>query len=115
MASKRGLRELMLQRLSLLAGHYAATGDLPHAIAGCRRLVELEPWREEAHRQLMRWLAQNGQRNAALVQYEICCRALAEELGVEPDEATRCLHARLLRPPHPRPAAPNRRPHRHCR
>ena len=61
-----------------------------------RRLLELEPWREEAHRQLMIWLAQSGQRNAALVQYELCCRALAEELGVEPDEATRALHASLL-------------------
>ncbi len=97
MLSERArLRELMLQCLAVLGERYAAAGDLPHAIASFRRLLELEPWREEAHRQLMLWLAQRGQRNAALVQYELCCRALAEELGVEPDEATRALHASLL-------------------
>ena len=91
------LHESMLQCLSLVAGRYAAAGELSRAIACMRRLLELEPWREEAHRQLMMWLAQSGQRNAALLQYEVCCRALAEELGVEPEEATRELHARLLR------------------
>jgi DNA-binding SARP family transcriptional activator len=90
------LRELLLGRLATLASRHAAEGDLPQAIACMRRLLELEPWREEAHRQLMAWLAQSGQRNAALVQYDLCCRALVEELGVEPDAATRNLHTQLL-------------------
>ncbi len=95
------LRELMLGRLAVIGEHHAAAGDLPHAIGAFRRLVELEPWREEAHRRLMLWLAQNGQRSAALVQYDLCCRALTEELGVEPDEDTRALHASLLQPAAP--------------
>ena len=33
----------------------------------------------------MRLLAQNGQRSAALAQYEACRRALREELDVEPE------------------------------
>ena len=82
------LRELMIQRLSSVAERHAAVGNLPQAIACTQRLLALEPWREEAHRLLMLWLDQSGQRNAALVQYELCCRALAEELGVEPDRAT---------------------------
>jgi len=55
----------------------------------------MEPWREEAHRQLMRILAHSGQRSAALAQYKVCRRILAEELGVEPDAETQALYARI--------------------
>ena len=55
----------------------------------------LEPWREEAHQQMMRLLARSGQRSAALAQYEICCRILAHELGVEPARETQALYNRI--------------------
>lgn len=106
MLSERArLREFMLDGLTTLATGYANQGDLPQAIAALRRLLELEPWREEAHRQLMLWLVQNGQRNAALLQYELCCRALAEELAVEPEQTTRELYTQILQQ---EPAAPTR-------
>ncbi len=60
-----------------------------------RRWLELEPWRERAHRYLMLLLARNGQRSAALAQYEICRRALAEELAVEPGKETVALYERI--------------------
>ena len=56
-----------------------------------RRLLALEPWHETAHRQLMRALALDGQRSAALLQYEACRRALADELGAEPEPETTAL------------------------
>ncbi|HEU5101225.1 MAG TPA: BTAD domain-containing putative transcriptional regulator, partial [Roseiflexaceae bacterium] len=56
------------------------------------RQIELEPWREEAHRQLMRVLARSGQRPAALAQYAQCQKILADELGVEPDPETVALY-----------------------
>jgi len=90
------LRELMLQGVAMLAQRYAEQEDLPQAIATARRLLSLEPWREETHRQLMLWLAQTGERSAALAQYAICCQALAEELAVEPSRATRELYEHLL-------------------
>lgn len=37
-----------------------------------------------------------GQRSAALEQYESCRRALASELGIAPEEATRALHREIL-------------------
>jgi predicted ATPase len=46
---------------------------------------------ESAHRQLMQLYTLNDQRTQALAQYEQCCQILAEELGVEPDEATTAL------------------------
>lgn len=57
-----------------------------------RRQIELEPWDEEGHRQLMRCLAPTGQRNAALHQYTVCRRLLAKELGVEPADETTALY-----------------------
>ena len=53
-----------------------------------RRQLDLEPWREQAHRQLMLALAASGERAAALAQYKTCQRILVAELGVQPDAAT---------------------------
>jgi DNA-binding SARP family transcriptional activator len=63
-----------------LARHFAW-----HALA-------LEAWNEAAHRCLMQVFARSGQRTAALQQYERCQAILAEELGVEPSEATLLLY-----------------------
>jgi DNA-binding SARP family transcriptional activator/predicted ATPase len=56
-----------------------------------RRQLALEPWREEAQRQLMAALALGGQRSAALAQYETCRRTLIQELGIEPEAETQAL------------------------
>jgi predicted ATPase/DNA-binding SARP family transcriptional activator len=81
-------RENVLQGLHALAAYAEQEDHLPQAISHTRRLLTLEPWREEAHRQLMRLLAASGQRAAALAQYETCRRILDEELAVEPDVET---------------------------
>ncbi len=48
------------------------------------RQLALDPWREEAYRQLMRTLAAQGRRTEALAQFEQCRLVLAEALGLEP-------------------------------
>lgn len=62
--------------------------QLAVAIAAARQLLTIEPWHEEAHRQLIWLLAQSGQRSSALAQYESCRRLLADELAVAPEPAT---------------------------
>jgi len=52
------------------------------------QLTDLEPWNEENHRNLMRLLAHNGMRGAALRQFQVCCDCLKRELGVDPSNAT---------------------------
>ncbi len=89
------LRREAVEALFHLANYYERRGDYERARYHARRQVELEPWREEAHRQLMRLLALDGQRSAALAQYETCRRALAEELGVEPTAETTTLYERI--------------------
>ena len=58
------------------------------ALAAAQRQLALEPWREVAHRQLMRTYALTGQRAEALAQYERCLLVLEEELGIEPSAET---------------------------
>jgi DNA-binding SARP family transcriptional activator len=85
----------MLSALHLLIQIHTARGEYERAEPYARRLLALEPWDEEAHRQLMRLLALSGRRNAALAQYETCRRLLAEELGVEPADETTALYERI--------------------
>ncbi len=82
----------MLAALRRLATAYEQRGRYEQAQSYARRQVELEPWSEEAHQQLMRLLALSGQRSAALAQYETCRRALAQDLGVEPAGETTALY-----------------------
>lgn len=103
------LRERLLQALHVLAEYLAGRADLPQAIETIRRLLALEPWREEAHRYLMLLLARDGQRSAALAQFETCRQMLANELDVEPGPETMALYEAIrtnqFTPPH-RPAEP---------
>jgi DNA-binding SARP family transcriptional activator len=81
--------------LARLADYHERHGALEPARCVAARLLELDPWREEAHRQMMRLLAAGGQRSAAMAQYERCRRVLLRELGVEPEAATTALYRQL--------------------
>ncbi|MFW6098174.1 MAG: AfsR/SARP family transcriptional regulator, partial [Chloroflexota bacterium] len=91
LAERHRLRERFLVALKGLAEAEAARGELRSAIDRAERLLSLEPLREDAHRLLMRLLAQNGQRSRALAQYKTCAAILEEELGVEPGDETTAL------------------------
>lgn len=88
-------REAVVNGLHTVATYAEQHGDLPQGVVHTRRLLALEPWREEAHRHLMRVLAHSGQRAAALAQFETCRRILDEELGVAPDAETMALVAAI--------------------
>lgn len=84
-----------LEALYALAEYHERRAEYNLAQHYARRQLEIDPWREEAHRQLMRTLALSGQRSAALAQYEVCRRTLAKELGAKPAEETQRLHAKI--------------------
>ncbi len=107
------LRQQAMIALAALAAFFERRADYAQAQHYAWRQVELEPWCEEAHQQLLRLLALTGQRSAALAQYESCCRALAEHLAVEPTPATVALierirvgHPLISSPPHNLPTLP---------
>ena len=88
-------RSEVLEALYELAEAYLAQGKYKEAKAYARRQVEIEPWREEAHRQLMEALTLEGKRSEALAQYTVCQARLAKDLGVEPSHATNQLYKRI--------------------
>ncbi len=95
LTQRERLHQLAVNRLHCLAEHHNRQGAHGRAYDLAARQLELDPWREEAHRQAMRALALGGQRSAALAQYEKCRRALAEELNAEPGKETTALYERI--------------------
>lgn len=103
LAEQQRLHSLLLQMLEILTTQLADHGDYTSALDYARRLLNLDPYRESAHRQMMLLLARTGQRNAALAQYESCRTILVGELGAEPMPETQALYNRLKAtgpPPH---------------
>ncbi|MEM7115039.1 MAG: BTAD domain-containing putative transcriptional regulator [Chloroflexota bacterium] len=91
------LRQLALGSLQRLATGYGEQKLYDGAITAVRRLLEIEPWSEAGHRDLMRWLALSGQRWAALEQCDRCRDTLAEELGADPDSETEALYQQIIK------------------
>lgn len=57
-----------------------------------RRILALDPAREQVHRHVMRLQHQAGNRTGALREFQRCERVLREELGVAPSHQTRALY-----------------------
>ena len=96
LAERTRFGQLVTQMLHRLVTHFMQKQAYALAMTYAGRLLTLEPWREEAHRQMMLLLAWSGQRTAALNQYEACSRVLQKELGVEPEPETALLHEKIL-------------------
>jgi tetratricopeptide (TPR) repeat protein len=91
------LRLAHLDALSRLSNLHFSGGRYATCAALCRRIIECDPCREDAHRRLMRSYSRQGQSHLALMQYQACARALAAELGVDADPATASLHDQIRR------------------
>lgn len=92
---QESLQRQVIEALSDLMNFFLDRGEYTTAIKHASRLLSLDPFYEEAHRQLMRALALTGQRHTALAQYETCRRILADELGVEPAAETTALYEQI--------------------
>lgn len=103
------LRQQLGEALQMLISWHCRRGEYSLALAYARRSLSLDPLDEPGQRELMRLYACSGQQAAALRQYEECVRLLDNELGVEPEAATRELYeqirsrtfAKPLLPPEP--------------
>jgi predicted ATPase/DNA-binding SARP family transcriptional activator len=92
--------------LEALVAGAAAGNDRAAVVQFGKALTTLEPWRESAAVALMRAHSERGDRAAARRVYRALVRALADELGVEPEPATRALADGLLRAPRARSLRP---------
>lgn len=98
-AALRGrVRSLHVRALDVLADVYLARDDRTLAVAIAREVVDLEPFREAGHRQLMRAHLAAGDRGEAVRVYERLRQLLSDELGVDPAPETQQVFRTALGP-----------------
>lgn len=90
------LRVQYLNSQAYLMAHYHLQKDYPNSLVCGQHILNLDPLREEIHRQVMQLYRESGQRAMAVRQYEICRMGLAQELGLQPMEETRVLYGKIL-------------------
>lgn len=110
LVKRERLQRYVLGAFPHVVAYYEQRGEFQTAYEFARRQVKLEPWDEIAQRTLMRTLVLNGQRNAALRQYQACRRMLVDELGVEPVKETTELFKQIRdgKFEHPKPSSQNK-------
>jgi DNA-binding SARP family transcriptional activator len=89
------LRNTAVRLFSRLAEQHSRQQNWPEGIEVARRLLTLDSTREASHRLLMRLLAEDGQRSAALQQFELCREQLAAELGIDVAPETAALAEKI--------------------
>lgn len=92
-------RSLFLDALLQMAQQMRARSEYERAIEFARQVLALDGTNERAHQHLMFCHMAQGDRSAALKQYETCQRALQEELAVEPATATVALYEWIKQAP----------------
>jgi len=117
MLTREALNRQAVEAIDALVEYHERRGAYAQARELSARLLQLAPWDEAAHGELMRLLALEGQWSAAQAQYAICRRYLKEELDLEPAAETRALFEAIRqgalqnKPPQPRhPVAPHNLP-----
>ncbi|MEZ4657250.1 MAG: BTAD domain-containing putative transcriptional regulator [Caldilineaceae bacterium] len=79
---------LAVEGFTSLMQIYMSQQDWDAAAGAIRRLLALDPWAEEGHRNHMAILAQRGARGAALSYYSHVRTMLSAEYGMEPAKET---------------------------
>lgn len=96
LTERERLRSLYVKSQAHLLGYYSQKAGYDKALTCGHRILNLDPLREEIHREMMRLYMVSGRRAQAVRQYEKCCKILEAELGVPPMEETRALCAQVI-------------------
>lgn len=89
------LRARFLTLLANVAEFLYRASEYSAAVEYLWRLLTREPYREDAHRMLMRCYVQRGERTAALHQYQVCVDVLRAEFDTAPEAATVALYDQI--------------------
>lgn len=92
---RAALQELRLGVLGWLSGAYAARSEWEQAAACSREILAVDPYREDAIRQLMCCLAETGRLAEVERTYRACRQQLWQDLQVEPALETIRLYRQL--------------------
>jgi DNA-binding SARP family transcriptional activator len=92
---RRDLQDTYLTVLERLRDHQLAAGDYGACVTVSRRILTIEPYRENVHRELMRCHARQGHRSLALRQFNDCRETLRGTLDADPSHETVHLFERI--------------------
>ncbi len=95
MEARESFRTLYLNALKSLIEHYIEEKNYSAALEWATLSLAKDPYQEETHRQLMFLYNANGDRAAALLQYQELEKMLSEELDIEPLPETIALHEEI--------------------
>lgn len=93
---RRRLVDVRLRALECLGEIWLAQGDARLAARDAAEAIGLDPYRESAHRLLIRAHLASGERAAAIRAYDACRELFQAELGVQPGPETTALVAPSL-------------------
>lgn len=97
-------RTLYLDTLLQLVEYSRSHSDYERAVGFAQKMLASDATNEKAHQHLMFCYLQQGNRGAALQQYEECVRILQTDLGVEPSAETIALYEWIKETPSERPS-----------
>lgn len=94
--SRAKFQETYIEALQGLATTARARGDFQKALATCKKILEIDPYREDIHCAMILYYLEQGQRQLARQQYQDLLRLLHQDLGVDPSPETLILAHQLL-------------------
>ena len=86
------LQNDFLDALEKLVCSCEAHCDSERGLAHAKRMLAVDPAREQAHRHIMQLHLLAGNRTQALREFQRCEKVLMQELGVKPSQLTRALY-----------------------
>jgi DNA-binding SARP family transcriptional activator len=89
------LQDLQLSALGWLSSTYARLADWDQAAACCRQILALDPYREDALRQLLQCLAEAGRHAELERTYRTCRERIWQDLQIDPAPETIRLYHQL--------------------
>lgn len=95
------LRETCMEVLQSMASVYGSSGEWGRSARCLRRILRIDPLREEIHRALMFSLWAGGRRDEALRQFDLCREMLRRDLEASPLPDTERLAERIRTEPAP--------------
>src|SRR5262249_33884581 len=90
-------RDLYLEALKKLVTFYSDNSDYEQAIRYGQMILQRDPYREDAHCQVMEAFVRSGNRAAAIEQFDGLRKMLRRELGVDPLPATVAKYESLIK------------------
>lgn len=91
------LRELWISSMFRVAAICADRCEYSDSVRLMKKVLEIDPYRENAYQALMLYLSRAGRRGEAIQLYRYAERLFAQHLAAQPAPSTRMLYEKILR------------------